>query len=64
MFIAGDFERRLGYPITTLCDRKKDTIPKIQLGTVMHAHITGFLEKKIGCGQYPIYIVEWPFCVS
>lgn len=32
-FKQGDSERELSLPVSSLCDRFKDTIPKIQTGT-------------------------------
>lgn len=32
-FRQGDYERQLGLPVTDICDRYNNTVPKIQTGT-------------------------------
>lgn len=34
-FRQGDYERQLGLPVTDICDRYNNTVPKIQTGTRM-----------------------------
>lgn len=43
-FQQGDCERKLNLPVTPLCDRNTNTIPKIQTGNITFIKVSWFIR--------------------
>lgn len=55
-FRQGDYERQLGLPVTDICDRYNNTVPKIQTGTYKQKYLLFTIHLSPHTHKYCIYL--------